>query len=250
MNAQINTADLRLRMHRGAWLRQGAGLVLGTSFSWGLFYGIASYLATNHDESPQVTVEEVRSTVYAAPPAPPSTKREVEAEKLAASMALDFAGFEASPSESSVKITAAPASLGTVFSPDVKLPPIKLADAVRTEVFQPKIEPVFEREHVFQTNEVDKGPEVLSRSQPNIPSKIMKGKKVLRVEFIFVLDENGKVGEVRILSPSGNSEYDKLMAASVKTWTFSPAMRKGKPVRCLISQPVELTPQANTPFAI
>lgn len=250
LQTEFSAGEMRLAQAQLVWWRHGLGTVLGAGFTYVLFYGMSAYLGGNHEAAVEPFAAELSPAVYLAPPPPPPMRQDKSEAQAEANLLEELAGFEASPSDSPVKILASPPSLGNVFAPEAKLPPIKVREVATGEVFKPKIEPMFEREHVFQTNEVDKAPEVVSRSQPVVPPSVLGGKRSLRVEFIFVVDENGIVGTVRVLTPSGSAEYDKLMAASVKEWRFSPAVRKGKAVRCLIKQPVDLTTGNSSPFSI
>jgi TonB family protein len=53
-----------------------------------------------------------------------------------------------------------------------------------------------------------------------------------------VVDAKGEIGNVRIASSSGNPEFDAIILNNIREWSFSPAIRKGRKVRCLLQQAV------------
>ncbi|MGC2166375.1 MAG: energy transducer TonB [Gallionella sp.] len=75
------------------------------------------------------------------------------------------------------------------------------------------------------------------RSPPEYPpiSKRMneQGKVVLRVE----LNENGRVEQVTIKTPSGYARLDAAAVAAVKNWRCKPAMQNGIAVAAVALQP-------------
>ena len=90
---------------------------------------------------------------------------------------------------------------------------------------------------LFQQSEVDKIPTVLSRPNPIIPSWVRQGAESLRVVMLLLVDQNGAVKSVRVLESSGNPEFDAIITRdALEAWVFTPAIKKGKRVRCLVQQ--------------
>ena len=61
----------------------------------------------------------------------------------------------------------------------------------------------------------------------------------------------GAVTAIRVVKPSGNAEFDTIVVECVRDeWVFSPAVRKGKKVKCLVQQLVWYKWTAGSPFTI
>lgn len=74
---------------------------------------------------------------------------------------------------------------------------------------------------------------------PEILTKVIpRGRRGATVEFECVVLEDGTVRIVRITKTSDPKLNDAATAA-MKQWTFKPAMKDGKPVKCSVT--VELT---------
>ncbi len=68
-----------------------------------------------------------------------------------------------------------------------------------------------------------------------------EGKLTLRVE----LDENGHIGEARVVESSGYSRLDNAALEAVRNWQCRPSMRNGQPVRAVALQPFNFVLQGN-----
>tara|TARA_B100000674_G_C37937852_1_gene961201 strand:- start:2049 stop:2237 length:189 start_codon:yes stop_codon:yes gene_type:complete len=53
----------------------------------------------------------------------------------------------------------------------------------------------------------------------------------------------GRVGSVRVLSSSGSAVLDSTAIAAVKRWSFSPALKNGKPVSSQVHVPFRFSLQ-------
>jgi TonB family protein len=66
-----------------------------------------------------------------------------------------------------------------------------------------------------------------------------------------VVDAEGGVTGIRVLKPSGNAKFDSIVLESVRDeWEFSPAIRKGRKVRCMVQQLVWYKWTEGSPFTI
>ena len=91
-------------------------------------------------------------------------------------------------------------------------------------------------QHIYQKSEVDKIPTVLDHSQLDLPRKYHGDAGELHARFIIVVNTDGSVLSARVLHSSGDTELDAFLIDYVKEWTFSPAIRRGKHVRCMTEQ--------------
>ena len=86
---------------------------------------------------------------------------------------------------------------------------------------------------VYEGKEVDKRPEHIYRVMPNV--KIKKPKEI--VQLIYVVNVDGTVGDTYILETT-NAQYNEDVIECVKTWTYSPAEKNGRKVRCWVKQKI------------
>lgn len=209
-----------------------AGAVLGAVFTLGLFMGISHFETKESAEAP-LDIVELRAISIPMDTPPP---RPMEALAVGPA-ASPFAGLDIGPSESDVKIAVLP--------PDLEqfIPAPKAAPAATIQVsqlfteFRPTMDLAPDFSRVFQQSEVDKIPTVLSRPLPIIPSHVRRGASTLRVVMLLLVDQNGSVRSVRVLDSSGNPEFDAIIARDAhEAWQFTPAIKKGKRVRCLVQQ--------------
>jgi TonB family protein len=222
-----------------------AGAVLGAVFTFGLFMGISHFETKDPSEQP-VDIVEMRAVSIPMDAPPP---RPVEASAVA-NTSSPLAGLEVAPSESDVKIAVVP--------PDLEqfIPATKAAPAAAIEVsqlfteFRPTMDLAPDFSRVFQQSEVDKIPTVLSRPLPIIPSHVRGGASTLRVVMLLLVDQNGSVRSVRVIDSSGNPEFDAIIARDAQeAWLFTPAIKKGKRVRCLVQQTTRVNWSGSaTPF--
>jgi outer membrane biosynthesis protein TonB len=58
---------------------------------------------------------------------------------------------------------------------------------------------------------------------------------------LILIDTRGAVTSVRQLQGSGNQYFDEIILRDIReSWVFSPAMKKGHKVRCLVQQNVRV----------
>jgi TonB family protein len=55
--------------------------------------------------------------------------------------------------------------------------------------------------------------------------------------FDILVDEQGSVEEVRLLSPT-RRYYDRMLVAAAKAWKFTPARLNGQPVKYRVRVPI------------
>ncbi len=72
-------------------------------------------------------------------------------------------------------------------------------------------------------------PVLVKRIEPEYPEEARRAKFQGFVTISVEIDENGRVGVLRVLQPAGLGLDEKAIEA-VKQWRFKPAMRDGRPV--------------------
>jgi TonB family protein len=59
-----------------------------------------------------------------------------------------------------------------------------------------------------------------------------------RTTMLLVVNIDGTVGDVRLLKSSQDGDFDEVIMATIREWRFSPAVRKGRKVRCWVEQAI------------
>lgn len=93
--------------------------------------------------------------------------------------------------------------------------------------------------HVL-TNEINREAMPLYRNNPLPKYPKMARRRGLQgmVVLEVLVDKNGEVADLRILTSSGHYSLDKAATAGVKNWTFEPAIREGKKVKMWVRVPI------------
>jgi TonB family protein len=208
-----------------------ASLLLGAGFTAGLFLGIAQFDRAAQGEPP-AEIMDLRAVTLQEPPPPP---REVVREQTP--IEIPQLGFDAAPSESPVQIAVTPPDLRDLVPPTVAPPAVIQVGQLYTNL-KPKIDVNIASDHIYQMMEVDQLPRVLNRVTPSIPPSVRQNAAMLRTSLLFVVDADGQIKNVRVVSTSGNADFDAIILKNITEWSFSPAVRKGLKVRCLLQQAV------------
>ncbi len=246
MNATLITSG----EGKPAWNSRGQRFVAQLSVVGGGFLITAALFSTMNPRRSMEKTEEVpsfdaREVFVVAPPPPPPTK--VVSEEAEASGEPGTVAFEAERSESPVKIMATPMSLEDITRsqrPGATIRPSYGLAAPRVEKGSG-----VDYSRTFQSSEVDEKPVVLSRQQPRGLDATMKGVLALRVVVLVLVDQNGIPRTAKLLSSSGNPKFDQQWLETMPQWEFSPAIKKGKKVRCWVEQAVTVRTGAGNPFA-
>ncbi|HEY4248248.1 MAG TPA: TonB family protein [Lacunisphaera sp.] len=166
-------------------------------------------------------------------PPPPVTQTETEP------VTEMITGIDVAAAESPVQIS--------LSVPILESPPVPQAPAARIQTtvvpseFKPRMDLTQEFDHIFQQTEVDQKPTVLANSAPFIPINVHRGVRWLRVVLLMVIDARGVASNIRVLTSSGNAEFDSLIVECVHDkWEFSPAIKKGRKVKCLVQRSVTI----------
>ena len=82
-------------------------------------------------------------------------------------------------------------------------------------------------------------PELVSQVPLPALSRRLQGKP-LRLELKIHVAEDGSVRDAQFALSSGDPDWDRLALEKVRQWTFSPAVRGGKPISIWIRQSIAL----------
>jgi TonB family protein len=228
-----------------AGLGQGMlSLLLGTGFTLTIFLGMARFDRTEPAEPP-AEIMDLRAISLQEPPPPPR-----ETPREAVPIETTLTGFDPAPSESPVQIAITPPDLEALLPPPPLAPPAVIQTGRLYSDLKPSMDLTTVGDHIFQMADVDQIPRALNRVTPNIPASVRQGAVVLRASLVFVVDTSGEIRDVRLASSSGNPDFDAIVLGNIKEWTFSPAVRKGKKVRCLLQQAVIIKWSGGSRFEI
>jgi len=242
-------ADLvTLELTRRRWLaEESISLLAGAIITFGIFFAL-SHLDSVEPVSPPAELLELRTMAALFEPPPPKL---VETPEPVDAVATPLTGIEIASSESAVKIAVVSPELASLFPEGPPALPAMTTIGKLDIVAKPRIEVDTNIQHVYQQNEVDQRPTVLDRTYPRVPEQVRKGAKVLRVTVIILVDKEGNPKNARLLKSSGNAAFDDIIMKSIMdTWIFTPAVKNGKRVNCLIQQTTAVTWSGNSDFEL
>lgn len=229
--------------------RTALSALFGATFTFLLFFVLAHFEKRAPADEPAAFVD-LQSIVLPPPPPPPPAASRSEPEQPPQDI-VPLTGIDIESSDSGVKIAVAPPEVAFAMPPARPIPPASISLGNLSTLMKPGAAPSFDEGHVFQQNEVDQIPVAINKEAPNVPYIISRGASELRVVLLIVLERDGRASSVRIAKSSGNASFDILVADTVQSrWTFTPAVRKGKNVRCLLQQAFTIRFGARSPFQL
>ncbi len=89
----------------------------------------------------------------------------------------------------------------------------------------------------FDVADLEKAPEVISSVPPQYPAELRKAKVPGAVTLVFVLDETGRVQDLRVEN-STRAEFERPALDAVRRWRFKPGMKDGEAVRTYMRLPI------------
>ena len=89
----------------------------------------------------------------------------------------------------------------------------------------------------FSVADLDKAPVLVAAVTPDYPRDLRQAKVEGSVVLVFLLDEGGRVDDVRVES-SSRPEFEKPALEAVKKWKFKPGMREGTAVKTHMRLPI------------
>jgi TonB family protein len=181
------------------------------------------------------------------PPPPTEEPEIVEMATLANPIRLEIAESAASPVH--ITVPDLPA-LDVDQAPPVARPEIQARFDLARSAVRPVIDTGdLEAKRIFDRGQVDQPPMAIQRPTPKIGYK--KAREVeppRRTIMLLVVNTDGTVGDVRVVRSAKDAEFDAIMVAAIREWKFSPAIRKGKKVRCWVQQSIAVSLSAGSPF--
>lgn len=89
----------------------------------------------------------------------------------------------------------------------------------------------------FDVADLEKAPEVVSSVPPQYPAELRKARVAGAVTLVFVLDETGRVQELRVEN-STRTEFERPALDAVRRWKFKPGIKDGEAVRTYMRLPI------------
>jgi len=195
--------------------------VVGLSISVGLFYAVS--LSLKKDAVPEEQVSTfVSQAVQITPPEPPEVEQLVEEQENSIAAEVDFSLVN---DKLAIKLLAS--SIRPTRAQDI-VHKVDF-DLAKFEVKGQDINDMV----VYEGKEVDKRPEHIYRVMPDL--RLKKAKEI--VQLIYVVNKDGTVGDTYVLETT-NPEFNEDVIQCVKTWTYSPAEKNGRKVRCWVKQKI------------
>ncbi len=245
MHATTRVSPQELQKTGGAGPgRTALSVLLGAGFTLSLFLGIAHVQNIVPVTAPP-DIDTLRAVSLPVVPPPP---RVVPTDTEPA--ATNVLGFDATPSDSPVKITVAPPELVDLEPPPTVAPAAVIQVGQLYTDLRPRMNFSGEAQRIFQTSEVDQAPKVLYTVMPAVSQRMLGKNASARVTVILIIDANGVVVSARLAQSSGNPDLDAIMLDNIKEWAFAPAVKKGKRVKCLIQQGYNIRMPSASPFTI
>jgi protein TonB len=87
--------------------------------------------------------------------------------------------------------------------------------------------------NIWDVSKVDAKPVPLFRAKPAFPAQARSKGITGKVAFKFLVDRDGMVKDVEIISAEPKDIFDEATINAVKQWRFQPAKVKGTAVACL-----------------
>jgi TonB family protein len=213
-------------------------IALGTLFTWCLFAGMA-YVGRLNPDDPPARFEDLRAVSLPFEPPPPPPRSDTVADDPAP-VGGTVTGLDEEPSDSPVRIAISPPDLDALSATVQVAPPALIQIGRAAAEFKPRTEIGDDVQHIYQRSEVDLRPRVLFRKVPLIPPWVRGNAESLRVNLLLVIDAAGSVGRIRVATSSGNPQFDAIIADTIKEWGFSPAVRRGRNVKCFVEQSIRV----------
>jgi len=212
---------------------EGTCVLFGAALTFGLFFALARFENTRPPAAAE-EVQDLRSVAVLVEPPPPKVEQPTEQPDSV----VPLSGIEIAPApDSPVKLAVVPPDLAHIL-PTTDLPPratIQFGQLLTD--LRPHAGAYGELQHIYQQNEVDQVPVAVVKTIARVPSRVHDNLDQLRVTLVLVIEANGAISSTKVIRPSGNPKFDAIVTdCVVNEWQFTPAVRKGKQVRCMVQQ--------------
>jgi TonB family protein len=219
----------------------GAGLTL-------VLFGAMAHFESSGAPATPANIEDLRAVSALYEPPPPKIEEQPQ-QKVDEVMPLT--GIEIAPSDSAVRIAVVPPDLSKII-PTTDIPPKATIEI--SQLFtdlRPRSGLAEDFDRIFKPSEVDKAPVAVIKTIAHISHRVRENSDELRTTLELVIDAKGGVVNVHVIRSSGNPDFDSIVAqCALREWVFTPALRRGKSVKCLVDQVVWYKWSVGSPFRI
>jgi TonB family protein len=164
---------------------------------------------------------------------------------------VPFTGLEIGSSGSAVKISVVPPDLARIIRTTEIPPRASIQVSQLYTDMKPRTGVSAGAERVYKPSEVDKAPVAVVKVIARVSKRVREDADQLRTTLELVVDAKGEVVTIRVLRSSGNAEFDTIVSQCVqRDWVFSPAIKNGRNVKCLVDQLVWYKWTTGSPFKI
>jgi TonB family protein len=243
-------ADIRsVHPADGGWdsfIEEALYLAAGAVFTLGLFAAMARFEGVDR-RAQAPDIQDLRSVSALYEPPPPAVQEQPQER----SDALPLTGLEIGVSGSAVKVSVVPPDLTSII-PTTEIPPRANVqfDQLYSDL-KPRGGMSGGVERVYKPSEVDKAPAAIVKTIAHVSRRAREDADELRTRLELVIDAKGEIASIRVLKSSGNKEFDAIVLRCVhREWIFSPAIKNGKNVKCLVDQLIWYKWTAGSPFKI
>lgn len=194
----------------------------------GLIFAAIAFAPKHQEEVVQTEFEELHAVTLPVLPPPPPPASDTAPRMPSGDIVL----LAEERTGSSVKLPAAPI---------LAEPPVQIAAMPRFDfapsAFKPAaLAPEMEGRRTYEKSEVDQPPVVVYKVAPDVNKFLAKKIKKLSATFVFVVTPEGNVTSIRLVDSCDVPELDALCLEALRDWKFTPAVRKGRTVRCWVNQ--------------
>jgi protein TonB len=240
------TAEMPISLFSGSASLQVAQALGGLACA-GLILIALAFLRAPGESPPATEVNTARLVTlpYDEPPPPPREQARPEPGPIVGPMRLEIAPEAVSAVH--IQVPDFP-----LLDAELPPPPARAVVAARfdpaTSIARPMAVDDPSAVRIFSRNEVDQRPMVVYRVAPKLSDKRVSKMATPRVVLLLVVNTDGSVGDVRVMQGSGEEDFDQTMIETIREWRFSPAILKGRKVRCWVEQKVSVKLSGATPF--
>jgi protein TonB len=213
----------------------------------GLILIVLTFLRAPRESGPvaEINTAHLVTLPFDEPPPPPREQAPPEPGPIVGPMRLEISREAASAVQIQVPELL---PLDTEMPP----PPARAVVAARFGLPNSIARPVdiddLSARRIFSRNEVDQPPVVVYRVKPKLSEKRVSKMTTPSVVLLLMVDTDGSVGDVRLMHGSGEEDFDQTVTEAIREWQFSPAILKGRKVRCWVEQRVTVKVSDATPF--
>ncbi len=217
--------------------------LFGAAFTLFLFLAIAHFAGEPLQNTPRPEPLHAVVLPVEPPPPPPLTSAEPEAD------VAPLAGFALAPSDSTIKIAASPSDPVSILPEDwSRMPPPDAHFRPLLTNFRPKFGGFGDPGRVYDPRDVDQSPSAIVKTAPIVDRSMFTSVDSLSAGVLGIVEPDGTISGARVEKSSGNEQFDREVLKIIHDWRFSPAVKHGRKVRCLVEQHITINNLPGSPF--